>query len=92
MESVEELCDHIALIDKSKKFWMVLPSTSGEKYKSNIFDVAYKGDFAKIEHEFGQKYSILAHDETGRTNSLKIQFLNGSTSGTLIKVWSNTSR
>src|SRR5665647_38191 len=85
MESVEELCDHIALIDKSKKILDGPTLNIREKYKSNIFDVAYKGDFAKIEHEFGQKYSILAHDETGRTNSLKIQFLNGSSSGSLIK-------
>ena len=85
MESVEELCDHIALIDKSKKILDGPTLNIREQYKSNIFDVAYKGDFGKIEQEFSRKYSILAHDETGRTNSLKIQFLNGSNSGTLIK-------
>jgi ABC-2 type transport system ATP-binding protein len=85
MESVEELCDHIALIDKSKKILDGPTLNIREKYKSNIFDVAYKGDFSKIEQEFANKYSILAHDETGRTNSLKIQFLNGSNSGSLIK-------
>ena len=85
MESVEELCDHIALIDKSKKILDGPTLNIREQYKSNIFDVVYKGEFAKIEPELGQKYSILAHDETGRTNSLKIQFLNGSSSGSLIK-------
>lgn len=85
MESVEELCDHIALIDKSKKILDGPTMNIREKYKSNIFDVSYKGEFAKIEHEFGHKYSILSHDETGRFNSLKIQFLNGSSSGSLIK-------
>jgi len=85
MESVEELCDHIALIDKSKKILDGPTLNIREKYKSNIFDVCYKGDFAKIEQQFANKYSILAHDETGRTNSLKIQFLNGSSSGSLIK-------
>ena len=85
MESVEELCDHIALIDKSRKILDGPTLNIREQYKSNIFDVAYKGDFATIEQEFSKKYSILAHDETGRTNSLKIQFLNGSNSGSLIK-------
>jgi ABC-2 type transport system ATP-binding protein len=85
MESVEELCDHIALIDKSKKILDGPTYNIREQYKSNIFDVAYKGDFVKIEQALNQKYSILAHDETGRTNSLKIQFLNGSSSGSLIK-------
>ncbi|HWS00520.1 MAG TPA: ATP-binding cassette domain-containing protein, partial [Prolixibacteraceae bacterium] len=85
MESVEELCDHIALIDKSKKILDGPTLNIREQYKSNIFDVAYKGEYATIEQNFSHKYSILAHDETGRTNSLKIQFLNGSSSGSLIK-------
>ncbi len=85
MESVEELCDHIALIDKSKKILDGPTLNIREKYKSNIFDVSYKGEFLKIEQELNKKYSILSHDESGRTNSLKIQFLNGSNSGTLIK-------
>ncbi len=85
MESVEELCDHIALINKSKKILDGPTLNIREQYKSNIFDVAYKGDFAQIEKKFDSKYSILSHDETGRTNTLKIQFLNGSNSGSLIK-------
>jgi ABC-2 type transport system ATP-binding protein len=85
MESVEELCDHIALIDKSKKILDGPTLNIREQYKSNIFDVSYKGEFLKIEQELNKKYSILSHDESGRTNSLKIQFLNGSNSGTLIK-------
>jgi len=85
MESVEELCDHIALINKSKKILDGPTLNIREQYKSNIFDVSYKGDFYKIEQELRNKYAILAHDETGRNNSLKIQFLNGSTSGSLIR-------
>ncbi len=85
MESVEELCDHIALIDKSKKILDGPTLNIREQYKSNIFDVSYKGDYTNIEQKFTDKYSILSHDETGRTNTLKIQFLNGSNSGSLIK-------
>jgi ABC-2 type transport system ATP-binding protein len=85
MESVEELCDHIALIDKSKKILDGPTLDIREKYKSNIFDVFYKGDFSKIEKGLTGKYSILEHVETERTNSLKIQFLNGCTSGALIR-------
>ena len=85
MESVEELCDHIALINKSKKILDGPTMNIREQYKSNIFDIGYKGEFAKIEKEIGPKYSILEHDETGRSNSLKVQFLNGSNSGNLIR-------
>jgi ABC-2 type transport system ATP-binding protein len=43
MESVEELCDHVALINKSQK---ILDGSKREiktKYKSNIFQVEYNG-------------------------------------------------
>jgi ABC-2 type transport system ATP-binding protein len=85
MESVEELCDHIALINKSKKILDGPTLNIREQYKSNIFDVEYRGDFSSIDPSFGSKYSILEHDETGKVNKLKIQFLNGSSSGHLIK-------
>jgi ABC-2 type transport system ATP-binding protein len=85
MESVEELCDHIALINKSKKILDGPTLNIREKYKSNIFDVSYKGSFSKIEQELQNKYAILSHDESGRYNSLKIQFLNGNTSANLIR-------
>jgi len=45
METVEDLCDHIALINKSKKVLEGSKKQVKENYRSNIFMVEHKGDF-----------------------------------------------
>lgn len=45
METVEDLCDHIALIDKSKKILEGSKKAVKEQYKSNTFVVEHKGKF-----------------------------------------------
>jgi ABC-2 type transport system ATP-binding protein len=44
MESVEELCDHIALIHKSKKVLEGSLSTIRNEYRSNTFKVGFRED------------------------------------------------
>ena len=44
MESVEELCDHIALINKSKKVLDGPKLTLKQEFKDNTFEIQYKGD------------------------------------------------
>ena len=85
MESVEQLCDHIALIDKSKKILDGETQQIREQYKSNIYDIGYKGDFELISRDLSQKYNILMHQENEKINRLNIQYLDGSSSGELIK-------
>ena len=85
MESVEQLCDHIALIDKSKKILDGNTQQIREKYKSNIYNITYRGNFERIAAELKGKYNILMHEEYGKTNRLNIQYLNGSSSNELIK-------
>lgn len=43
METVEELCDHIALINKSKKILEGPKKTIKDAYKNNTFKVEHKG-------------------------------------------------
>ena len=45
METVEELCDHIALINKSKKILEGPKKEVKATYKTNTFIVEHKGDF-----------------------------------------------
>ncbi len=85
MESVEQLCDHIALIDKSKKILDGPTQQIREKYKSNVFDISYKGDFQLIDRSLSGHYNILSHEENTKANMLKVQYLNGSSSTKLIK-------
>ncbi|SOE23118.1 ABC-2 type transport system ATP-binding protein [Spirosomataceae bacterium TFI 002] len=44
MESVEELCDHVALINKSKKILDGSKSQLKEQFKDNTFLVDYRGE------------------------------------------------
>jgi ABC-2 type transport system ATP-binding protein len=46
METVEDLCDHIALIDKSKKILEGSKKEVKEKYRTNTFIVQHKGSFS----------------------------------------------
>ena len=85
MESVEQLCDHIALIDKSKKILDGPTQQIREKYKSNIYDISYRGAFDIQSHDLAQKYNIISQEQNGSLNKLSIQYLEGSNSRELIK-------
>ena len=85
MESVEQLCDHIALIDRSKKILDGPTRQIREKYKSNIYDISYRGVFDIRSHELARKYNILSDQKNGEINKLSIQYLDGSNSRELIR-------
>lgn len=73
MESVEELCDHIALIDNSEK---IIEGTTKEiktKFKTNSYNLEYEGSLAASSN-----FEILSTNdaEDGLTKSV-IQLTNG---------------
>jgi len=83
MGSVEELCDHIALINKSKKIVDGPTEKIREAYKSNIFEITYQGDMDKVTGAL-KEYRILKHSEDRKVKHLTVQFTNGSTNNELI--------
>ena len=85
MESVEQLCDHIALIDKSRKILDGATQQIREKFKTNTYDVAYRGQLDISGRELSGKYHIIKNDPNGELNRISIQHLNGSNSKELIK-------
>ena len=85
MESVEQLCDHIALIDKSKKILDGPTKHIREQYKSNVYDISYRGTFDTNTHDLATRYTILRHEQNGSGNLLSIQYPEGSNSRELIK-------
>jgi ABC-2 type transport system ATP-binding protein len=52
METVEDLCDHIALINKSKKILEGSKKQVKETYRNNTFWVEHKGTFPGIAGKF----------------------------------------
>lgn len=85
MESVEELCDHIALINKSVKIEDGPTDEIREKYKANIFEIKYKGDFNMVNMVLKKDYRILSHSESQRENQVTVQFMNGNSNNDLIQ-------
>ena len=85
MESVEELCDHIALINKSVKIEDGPTDEIREKYKSNIFEVKYKGDFDTVNRALSKQIKVLNHVENSRENQITVQHINGKSNNNLIE-------
>lgn len=85
MESVEELCDHIALINKSVKIVDGQTDEIRERYKSNIFEVKYKGDFEKVSKALSEQITVLNHSENGKVNQIKVQFESAKSNNDLIQ-------
>lgn len=85
MGSVEELCDNIALINKSKKIVDGPTNEIREKYKTNIYNIKYKGDFEIVDKNLNYQYKIIEHSEKENENHLSIQYLNGNSNNELLK-------
>lgn len=66
MESVEELCDNIALINKSHKILDGAVDDIKASYKSNTYWVAYEGDYTLTNNEI---YDVL-QTETAKGQTL----------------------
>lgn len=77
MGTVEDLCDHIALINRSQKILDGPIQGIKEQYKSNIFEVVYRGDFAKVAQSLPTECVVLSHTEKPHSNTLTIQYQNG---------------
>jgi ABC-2 type transport system ATP-binding protein len=85
MASVEELCDHIALINKGKKVLEGKIDEVKNRYRKNIYEVTFRGEKEKVllpEDYFS------VQNETQKENGEKqmvVKLLNGSTSNDLLQ-------
>ncbi len=84
MESVEELCDAIALLDKSKKILDGKIKDIKDAYRNNIYMIEYSGD--KIDMDGSQPFQLL--DEIGAADNcytVKIKLDDKVTSNDVLK-------
>lgn len=74
MESVEELCDYMALIHKSNKLLDGRVSEIKREYKSNTFEVGLEAmDNAALRKELQEKFIITEANFKSINNDLKLQ-------------------
>ncbi|MDL2261919.1 ATP-binding cassette domain-containing protein [Bacteroidales bacterium OttesenSCG-928-I21] len=76
MSSVEEICDHIALIHRSKKILDGSIDTIRKEHSSDIYEVNYAGFFNKIEPTLTSNYKILEITNHQHGGTIKLEMLN----------------
>jgi ABC-2 type transport system ATP-binding protein len=91
MGTVEDLCDHIVLINKSKKILDGPVQEVKETYKTNIFEVTYRGEFSKVNNALGSSCTILEHTESAKENNIKIEHLDGNGNNDLLRILLNVA-
>lgn len=84
MSSVEELCDNIALINKSKKILDGELHKIKESYKDNIFDITFSGSFDKFSASLTDKFQIISIFQLNGNTIGRFKLLHGTTTNDLI--------
>jgi ABC-2 type transport system ATP-binding protein len=84
MESVEELCDDIALINKSKVILSGKINDIRQNYKSDIFELKFLGQFNKLQATLSSNYEIVEATQDDDLNSVKIKLLNNLSTNELV--------
>lgn len=73
MASVEEICDHITLINKSRNILTGKLDDIRREHGTNIFEVEFRGDREELKRALAARYTVLDSDaEEGLNNSLKV--------------------
>ena len=70
MSSVEEICDHITLINKSRNILSGSVEEVRRRFGDNIFEVVYGGDQASFERAMVPVADLLESGEVGGTDYL----------------------
>jgi len=84
MASVEELCDHIALINNSQKILEGKVIDIKNQYKSNTYEITYNYPKKEIEKILGNEYSLSENTTDGEIWNAKISILNGKDQNDLL--------
>ncbi len=85
MSTVEDLCDHIALINRSEKILDGPIHGIREQYKSNIFEVVYRGNFNQVAQALPNECIVMTHSEGVPVNTLTIKYQDGFQPNFLLK-------
>jgi ABC-2 type transport system ATP-binding protein len=85
MASVEELCDHITLINESETVLEGEMSEIREKYKANTYSVQFTGDPDKLTRGLHSRFELLQMEQNGYGPLATIRITDGDGTGDLIR-------
>ncbi|MBI2270959.1 MAG: ABC transporter ATP-binding protein [Bacteroidetes bacterium] len=85
MESVEELCDEIALINKSKKILDGSVKDIRKTYRSNTYEIEFKGNMLGFTTAMWAGAKLLDQRQDGEINKVKVKLLGSNTPNDLLQ-------
>lgn len=77
MASVEEICDHISLINKSQKILEGKVEDVKNNFADNSYECYYEGDFNKVHAMAKDEFILDEHQENHKTHYIKIKLRDG---------------
>lgn len=86
MGSVEELCDHITLINKSRNILDGQIDDIRKNYKSNIYEISFNGETNKLEAALNTHYEIVDKSKTNGHSSVKVKLLHQTNENELLSL------
>jgi ABC-2 type transport system ATP-binding protein len=85
MASVEEVCDSIALINKSKKILDGKVDQIKQDFKSNIFEIDFKSkEGSSVSQWLDHSFKLISKEENKDLERVRIQIMNGETPNQLL--------
>ena len=85
MESVEELCTHIALINKSKKILEGPVKEIRKEYKNNMYEVIYDGNNVAFGNSLWGPFELVSNEQAEDYMKAKIRMLDGNSPNSLLQ-------
>lgn len=86
MASVEELCDHITLINKAKNILEGQIDDIRNKYKSNIYEISFNGEPEKLEKSLNEHYEIVEKTKVNGHHAARIKLLRKTNENELLSL------
>lgn len=86
MASVEELCDHIALINQSEKILDGRVDEIKQTYKKNLFELIYSNTGRSISSILPAKYHLISEESQNGFTKAKIQIPAGDSPNELLRL------
>ena len=86
MASVEELCDHITLINNSKVIISGAVNNIRQSFKLDIYQVSFQGDPEKLDTILNDNYELLNMTSTPAGHTARIKLHSKSTDNVLLNL------
>jgi ABC-2 type transport system ATP-binding protein len=86
MASVEEICDHIALINNSEKILEGKVNEIKEQFKENLYEFVFEGEESPFLEELEKKFTIEDTQKISNTLKMRVRISDSLSSNDLLKV------